>query len=126
MATLRTAPSELIGARCSIHSAATRSGRRAVFFYSREQSTRPRGHHARSSQSTQSRRSATNSRIRLLVCGPFRCSEILPKLHDRATRTVAGCPRLNAPSFAQRSGVNDIESELIDEAAHHGFGRWVV
>src|SRR5712692_3183848 len=63
---------------------------------------------------------------RLLVGVPLRRREVSPQFFRRATRTVAGRIGLDAPPFPQRSSVDRVEAELVEQARHGRLGARIV
>ena len=62
----------------------------------------------------------------LLVSVPLGRREVCAQLLRCATWTVPGHITLNPPPLLQRTGIHDVEPELVEQTRHRGFGSGVV
>ena len=61
-----------------------------------------------------------------MVGVPLSRSEVSPQFFHRAAWTVAGRIALDAPPFLQRTSVDRVEAELVEQVRHRGLGAGVV
>src|SRR3954466_4512275 len=77
------------------------------------------------SLSRQSRTQADAARV-LLVGVSLGCRQILAQFLCRAAWPIPRRIALNAPSFLQRPGIHDVETELVEQCRHGGLRRRIV